>query len=229
MIKVFLILCTLNFKILYADQTILVLSNDFNTSIGKLYSFENGAAVFPPIDVNIGRNGLAWDREDKVFTHHIDQPYKREGDGKSPAGIFSLLSSFGTEEQKFNYPYIMSNSQLICVDDVNSSLYNNLVLIPLIQPASFEYMKRKDDQYKLGIIVAYNPLQIKGNGSCIFLHVEKYPMHPTAGCTSMKYEDIKKIVLWLDSTKNPHLIQIPKKYFTPDIAKRFSIPFFVQN
>jgi L,D-peptidoglycan transpeptidase YkuD (ErfK/YbiS/YcfS/YnhG family) len=45
-------------------------------------------------------------------------------------------------------------------------------------------------------------------GSCIFIHVEKSKDAPTAGCTSMKLEDITKIVHWLDKSKNPILIQI---------------------
>jgi hypothetical protein len=223
MIKVFLILVVLNVKILLAQQTLLVVSDDFNSSVAKLYCFEEGRAVFPAIDVNLGRNGLAWDKEDKIFQHHQDEPLKIEGDGRSPAGVFSLLSSFGTQNQSFSYPYTQSSSQLICVDDINSSLYNTLVLMPAVKPASFEYMKREDGQYKLGIIVSYNPNQIKKNGSCIFLHVEKESHHQTAGCTSMKYDDIYKIIKWLDMNQKPSLIQIPKKYFTSDIAKKYDL------
>jgi hypothetical protein len=226
MIKVFLILLFLNLKSLFADQTLLVLSDGFNSSNAILYSFENGVSIFPPIDVNIGRNGLAWDSEDKEFEHKNSEPLKHEGDGKSPAGIFALVSSFGTDEQTFHFPYTKSSSELICVDDTNSSLYNTLVLLPPVKPKSFEYMKRDDNQYDLGIIVAYNPTQIKNNGSCIFLHVEKEALHPTAGCTSMQYNEIKKIITWLDSSKNPRLVQIPIDSFTSKIAKRLGLPYF---
>ena len=61
-------------------------------------------------------------------------------------------------------------------------------------------------------MVEHNKQQQPLGGSCIFLHVQKKPDAPTAGCTSMRYEDIKKIVKWLDKEKNPILIQIPKRY-----------------
>lgn len=229
MIKIFLILFVLNIKILFANQVLLVLANEFNSTTGKLYCFEDGKKIFSDISVNLGRNGLGWSEDDKYFSHGINEPVKREGDGKSPAGIFNLISAFGYDEQNFLFPYTKSSSQLICVDDVNSTLYNSIVILPFIRPNSFEYMKRDDMQYKLGVIVAYNPRQKKGNGSCIFLHVEKEPLHPTAGCTSMKYNDIKNILEWLNSSKSPIMIQVQKKYFTPEIARHYNIPYFDSN
>jgi len=50
----------------------------------------------------------------------------------------------------------------------------------------------------------------KRRGSCIFIHVQKSKDAPTAGCTSMRLEDLKVIAKWLDREKNPILIQIPK-------------------
>ena len=73
-------------------------------------------------------------------------------------------------------------------------------------------MKREDSQYRLGVVVEHNKNGIYKRGSCIFIHVEKKENAPTAGCTSMKYNDLKKIVMWLDESKNPILIQIPKSY-----------------
>ena len=73
-------------------------------------------------------------------------------------------------------------------------------------------MKRDDEQYRLGVVVSHNKAQIKNAGSCIFLHVQKSVDAPTAGCTSMRYEDLKTIVKWLDINKNPILIQVTKKY-----------------
>ena len=210
MIKVFLILLALNFNLLFADQVVLVVSDDFNTTKAKMYCFENKKLIFQAIDVNIGRNGLAWDKNDKIFSHAKNQPFKQEGDGKSPAGVFALTSSFGYESHTFLLPYHISTSEDICVDDVNSSFYNSLITMPKVKPNSFEYMRREDEQYKIGIVVDYNPVKTRNNGSCIFLHVQKELNHPTAGCTSMSYEDLYKILNWLDISKKPLLIQIPK-------------------
>lgn len=65
-------------------------------------------------------------------------------------------------------------------------------------------------QYELGVFVEHNKLGKPKAGSCIFLHVEEYPGASTSGCVSMKLEELKKIVHWLDKDKNPLLIQIPK-------------------
>jgi L,D-peptidoglycan transpeptidase YkuD (ErfK/YbiS/YcfS/YnhG family) len=72
-------------------------------------------------------------------------------------------------------------------------------------------MKRDDNQYELGVVVEHNKNQIKKRGSCIFLHVQKSKNAPTAGCTSMSFGNMKKIVDWLDESKNPTLIQVPKQ------------------
>jgi L,D-peptidoglycan transpeptidase YkuD (ErfK/YbiS/YcfS/YnhG family) len=228
MIKVFLILLDMSANLLYARQVVLVVSDNFNTTKAKMYCFENGMIIFQNIDVNLGRNGLAWDMLDKTFSHVADQPMKQEGDGKSPAGVFALTSSFGYETHTFLLPYHSSTSEDICVDDSNSSLYNSLITMPPIKPNSFEYMKRQDDQYKLGVVVDYNPDKIAHNGSCIFLHVQKELNHPTAGCTSMEYEDLYKLLNWLDISKKPVLVQITKQYINEAIEEFADIPDFMK-
>jgi L,D-peptidoglycan transpeptidase YkuD (ErfK/YbiS/YcfS/YnhG family) len=76
---------------------------------------------------------------------------------------------------------------------------------------SFEYMKREDDQYYYGIVVAHNKEAKKGRGSCIFIHVEKEHGAGSAGCTTMKRGDLEKILKLLKRDKNPILIQIPSR------------------
>jgi L,D-peptidoglycan transpeptidase YkuD (ErfK/YbiS/YcfS/YnhG family) len=82
--------------------------------------------------------------------------------------------------------------------------------MPKIKPKSFETMRRDDKQYELGVVVSHNKDQVKQAGSCIFLHVQKSKDAPTAGCTSMSLDKMKKIVNWLDGSKNPILIQVPR-------------------
>ncbi len=82
--------------------------------------------------------------------------------------------------------------------------------MPKLKPNSFETMKRNDKQYELGVVVAHNKNQVKQAGSCIFLHVQKSKDAGTAGCTSMSLQEMKKITSWLDGSKDPILIQIPR-------------------
>lgn len=210
MVKSFLIVISLQILLYAGEQIILVVADGFNSSKATLSCFEDGKKVFDSFEVNIGKNGLAWGLGKNTLIQEQSEPLKYEGDKKAPIGIFQLGSIFGYEkESNFKMPYLHATKELICVDDSNSDLYNQIITMPSVKPKSFEYMKRDDKQYELGIVVAHNQSNIKQRGSCIFLHVEKAEDAPTAGCTSMSLENIKNIVNWLDESKNPTLIQVP--------------------
>jgi len=221
MIKTFLILI-ISINLLYSSQQIiLVVSEDINSSKAKLECFYNNKQVFDTIDVNIGKNGLAWGLGEKNFIKIPDEILKYEGDKKAPIGVFKLTHIFGYEKQNINnnMPYLYADKNLICVDDSDSKFYNQIIT-KKGDEKSFEYMRRDDMQYKLGIVVAHNKEAKKGRGSCIFIHVEKYKDSPTAGCTSMSLDEVKKIVSWLDEDKKPILIQIPKS-LASEVLKKY--------
>ena len=212
MIKSFLISISFSTLLFSAQQIVLVVADDFNTSKAKLSCFEGKKQVCSDIEVNLGKNGLGWGIGIQSIAHASDEPAKHEGDKKAPAGIFKLSESFGYSSRKpSKLPYLYADENLICVDDSNSPFYNQIIEATGSEK-SFEHMRRKDNQYKYGIVVAHNPHAKAQRGSCIFMHIQKTPHHPTVGCTSMKEEDLKKIIDWLDREKNPILIQVPKKY-----------------
>ena len=210
MIKSFLILINLQILLFSSQQIILVVSDNFTSNNASLECYEGTLKMFDTINVNIGKNGLAWGLGETLLTQNFNEPLKYEGDKKAPIGIFKLSSLYGYK-QKHNYkmPYLYTSKNLICVDDSNSNFYNHIIESKGNEK-SFEYMKRKDHQYELGIVVEHNKNAIKKRGSCIFLHVKKSKNASTAGCTSMKLQELKKIASWLDKDKNPILIQIPK-------------------
>jgi len=211
MIKSFLILINFSILLFSSQQIILVVADDFNTSHAKLECFEGNKIIFKSIDVNIGTNGLGWGVGTSQLSKTQNIANKHEGDKKAPVGIFKLNAIFGyAEHSHYLMPYIYTSNNLICVDDVNSKFYNKIIQNDGNEK-SFENMKRHDNQYQLGIVVNYNQKAKKGAGSCIFLHVQRKKNASTAGCTSMKLEDIKKITKWLDKNKKPLLIQIPKE------------------
>jgi len=213
MLKTFLIILNLQIFLYASNQIILVVSDDFNSNKAILRCFEDNQQVLFNIDVNLGKNGLGWGISDLTINHDQNELIKQEGDKKAPIGIFKLSSVFGYKNSiSTKMPYIKATNNLICVDDSNSKYYNKIIQMPQNKPKSFEYMKRKDAQYELGIVVQHNAMQKKNAGSCIFIHVQKHINASTAGCTSMTYNDLKNIVEWLDIEKNPILIQVPKKY-----------------
>ena len=193
-----------------SQQIILVVAPDINSSHAQLECMEDDTVIFAPIEVNLGTNGLGMGLGAHDLTKNQGDILKYEGDKRAPIGIFELSAIFGYEaNEHYKLPYLHAEKNLICVDDSNSPFYNTIIKKES-DVKSFEYMRREDEQYRLGIVVAHNLQQTPKRGSCIFLHVQKSPHATTAGCTSMPYKNIKKIAHWLNKDKHPLLIQIPK-------------------
>ena len=188
-------------KIGNSSQILLVKDDSFLIFIrSKLYLMEKSGdswkMAFEPFNAVIGRNGFATLGE------------KREGDGKTPSGIYPLKLTFGYDEYvKTKMPYSQALSDDIWVDDVNADDYNRWAKKSETHSSSYELMKRGDNLYKYGIVIEYNtnPV-IKGNGSAIFLHIWKCEGIPTAGCVAVSEENILKILEWLDPAASPLII-----------------------
>jgi D-alanyl-D-alanine dipeptidase len=221
--KLFLTLClTLFFS--YASplsapkQLLVVTTENWSAPTGSLQRYERSdqtwKKVGTPIAIKLGRNGLGWG----IGLHTVPKDakiLKKEGDGKSPAGIFRLRQAFGYAPFKINYPYEVYQETDHCVDDVHSIYYNKIVDSTKIQRdyKSHERMKFSKDYYKYGIVVDHNGIEEgeiskKGAGSCIFIHIKQIP---TAGCTVMSEDTIKAILIWLDPAANPLLVQGTQK------------------
>jgi hypothetical protein len=201
------------------QQILLVVAEDFDTPKALLQRFEahEGHSFKPvgdPFAVNIGRNGLGWGLGQDVIAHPEEEPVKMEGDGKAPAGIFRIGKAFGYEDAPSTaMPYKASAPHDICIDDVSSPDYNRIVPINAERPVkSFEWMRRDDALYALGLTVEHNLEQRKNRGSCIFIHVEKGADAPTSGCTSMPQTTLRHLISWLRPDNHPLLVQIPREY-----------------
>lgn len=161
MIKVFLILISFFYCLLNAQQIVLVVADNFDTNKAVLSAYDGEKEAFKDIDVNIGKKGLGWGLGVKNITHKADEPLKMEGDKKAPAGIFELGFAFGYQDKlALHIPYIHADENLLCVDDVDSRFYNRFVNFDK-GIKSYEHMKRKDQQYKYGLVVVHNQQQEK--------------------------------------------------------------------
>jgi len=200
-------------------QAVVVTTADWPTVQGTARRFEriSPTAKWQPVGeafpVVVGRNGLAWSPDSPVGG---SVPNKREGDGKSPAGMFPLTFAFGTslKPEGVSVPYTKLAEFTECVDDVKSSHYNTIVdrtHVGNFDWKSSEKMLAVGEPYELGVFVGYNSFPVTpGNGSCIFLHIWKNASTGTAGCTAMQRSNLEKLVAWLDPAKNPYLIQMPE-------------------
>jgi D-alanyl-D-alanine dipeptidase len=194
-------------------QMIVVTSDDYNTSNAKLqrYHLKNSKwqKVGQEVDIKIGRNGMGWG----LGLHKIPKNasiIKKEGDGKSPIGIFKLGNAFGYEPFDTKYPYNVMQEYHHCVDDGKSRFYNRIInsnMRIVKDYTSYENMKFPANYYKYGIVVNHNPDNIPGRGSCIFMHIKEIP---TSGCDAMSEDEIKEVIAWLKKEANPILVQAPK-------------------
>jgi D-alanyl-D-alanine dipeptidase len=202
-----------------SDQLIVVTSKNWDAiqGIAQRYerhgdSFEKFEAAFPVV---LGKHGMGWGKG-MIVVKDPSGPVKQEGDGKAPAGVFKLGTAFGYDTSAATrLPYLALTQTLECVDDSQSSRYNQLVDKGTLAGdwTSAERMRRKDDLYRQGIFIEHNTPAIPGAGSCIFLHIWRGQTTPTRGCTAMAAEDIARLFNWLDPRRSPLLVQLPEAQY----------------
>ncbi len=200
-----------------SQQMVVVVSPNEQSITGTLYRYERGMdqswhLVGEPYPITLGRTGLAWGQG--VHYGPLAQGYqKKEGDGKSPAGIFRFGTAFGYAEAApagLRLPYVHVSEAIQCIEDPNSAYYNQIVDNRVVESdwQAADFMRRQDDLYKWGIFVAHNTPAVAGGGSCIFFHLWGGPDRHTAGCTGMTEERMLELMLWLDPAKLPLLVQL---------------------
>lgn len=215
-------------KVAEPQTQLLVITTDaWDAFRGTLRRYEGQAgdwqAVGAPIPIVVGKNGLGWSTHEKEF-QAFGGPIKKEGDLKSPAGSFMLGTAFGyagnEQAQWIKYPYWPITTKTMCIEDVSSQSYNQIIEEGEIEKdwKSTDHMRRNDELYEWGVFVEHNfPEQTPKAGSCIFLHVwnTKGGRKPggTAGCTAMDINKIKEVLAWLDEEKSQMMVQMPVKAY----------------
>jgi L,D-peptidoglycan transpeptidase YkuD (ErfK/YbiS/YcfS/YnhG family)/uncharacterized protein YijF (DUF1287 family) len=207
-----------------SEQVLLVTSTGLQHPGAALRRYERtGAGAFSQVGsatlVNIGRAGLGWGRGIATASRQGD-PQKREGDGRSPAGVFDLGTAFGygkVPPARMRWPYRALQTDDVWIDDPDSPLYNTLQKQPAAgrRPwKSAEILRSTGQHYSLGIVVRHNDAPVvRGAGSAIFVHVAGSGSEPTDGCTSMDRASLVEILRWLDPGKRPVLVQISGSVF----------------
>jgi D-alanyl-D-alanine dipeptidase len=205
-------------------QLLLVTTPAWDSVSGTLRRYERRGAGAPwravgaPVPIVVGQTGLAWG--DDGLGRRRD-PHKREGDGRAPAGRFTLGTAFGfaprAQMSGVRLPYLQLADDTECVDDSASTHYNTVIgrgEAARVDWTSAERM-RTIDLYRLGVVVRYNASPVRrGRGSCIFLHIWRAAGSPTSGCTAMPADDLETVVQWLDPARQPMLVQLPAAEYT---------------
>ncbi|WP_372368239.1 L,D-transpeptidase [Candidatus Uabimicrobium sp. HlEnr_7] len=214
------------------EQVIVVVNDKWEDSKATLYLLEKEEDSWQQKEswpAVIGRNGLAWGKGDFTLPSK-DIVFKKEGDGKSPAGIFKITDMlYGYAEkppENTKLKYTPLSSDWVGVDDSKSKYYNQVIDSRNVDKDwdSFEHMRRKDHLYRWVLVVEHNLTPVtKGDGSCIFIHLWQSPDSDTSGCTAMTEKNILKLITWIDPKKEPRIIQLPKRVYQ-SYAKQMNLP-----
>lgn len=157
--------------------------------------------VANPVEAGIGRKGFASPGE------------KREGDLKSPSGLFSLGQLFCYDNSvSTKMPFIQTTAADKWVDDPESPDYNRLVR-EATSAKSWENMKLTSNEYYYCMVIEYNfyPV-VKGMGSAIFLHLSlgENP-NSGAGCVIIRQKDMEWLLKWMTPDSNPSILMGTEK------------------
>jgi L,D-peptidoglycan transpeptidase YkuD (ErfK/YbiS/YcfS/YnhG family) len=191
-------------------QAIIVTTEHWQSRVANLQAFEkrNGIweATTATMNAVVGKHGF-------TLPEH-----KKEGDSKSPAGIYKLGTAFGTAEKPSGlaWPYRKATRCDYWVDDPTSSDYNTWVHYtgqPKKRWKSFERLAITP--YKYALVIQYNddPI-VPGKGSAIFMHIWRGPASYTAGCVALPEKNLLSLLRWLDPQKHPVIVQGPLPFLT---------------
>jgi L,D-peptidoglycan transpeptidase YkuD (ErfK/YbiS/YcfS/YnhG family) len=204
-----------------SKQLLLVSTPDWQAFKGQAQRYERDAggawrAAGASLGVAIGRRGMAWGRG--LHPEGQPGPSKREGDTKSPAGVFELAGAYGyaaAPPAGATWPYRRLTVGWKCVDDPRNEAYNTMILPdgPVSEApigASWDGTRR-DVIFNMFVEVRQNAAPVLPSaGSCVLLHRWVNPVTPTQGCTSFSKDSVETVLAWLSPAAHPVLVQLPE-------------------
>ncbi len=165
----------------------------------------------------LGREGLIWG----LGLHPVPAgaTLKKEGDWRSPAGVFNLGGVWGYPPSIAKHPslpYRKVTPRDLWIEDPASPDYNEHVILGRDPSTAWEkkqQMKQTDPAHALKLFIAHNapPKVVPGAGSSIFFHIWRAGgSKPTAGCTTMDDGRLREMIAKLDPTQRPVYVLLPK-------------------
>ncbi len=205
-----------------ARQLVLVVTDGWDATTGTLQRFElrdgRWQAASMPSPISVGRNGAAWGLG--LHPAQSGGPQKQEGDGRAPAGVFTLGEAFGyAGEAATAMPYWPMQATSYCIDVPDSPLYNRIIDTRTegeaaakgsTEPMRLDLHNNGDPRYREGLVIGHNPTATPRAGSCIFAHLWRTPGEPTAGCTAMAAETMDGMLAWLRPDARPVFVLLPR-------------------
>lgn len=185
------------------DKLIVVVGHPSDPAKSVLTYYEKDAdgklqTVFSTEAVS-GMNGISTD--------------KKEGDMKTPQGVYSFTMAFGIKDDPGSIlPYHKVKDGDQYVDDGASRYYNRMVNEYEVAKDwnSSENLIRQAPHYNYALVLNYNENCVPGRGSAIFLHCPKSSNNTgTSGCISIPEERMIKVLKKVD--QNTKIIVVPEE------------------
>jgi L,D-peptidoglycan transpeptidase YkuD (ErfK/YbiS/YcfS/YnhG family) len=178
----------------------------------------------------LGKLGLVWGRG--IHPLPKGASIKKEGDMRSPAGVFRIGGAWGYESSVRKHPLQPYRKITPCdlwVEDPSSPHYNRHLILdhPPVSPwEKKQQMKQTDPAHALKLYIGHNshPETIPGDGSSIFFHIWRAGgSKPTAGCTTMDETKLRELIARIDPSRNPIYILLPAAEYTK-FRKAWKLP-----
>lgn len=206
-------------------QLVVVVAPDFGARRGELRRWTRQGPDGPwreagdRVPCMLGRTGLGVGRG---LTSPMAGPVKRLGDGRTPAGLFSLPEAFGYADAAaaasagVHLPYQSVDDRSACVIDPASPRFGRVVG-PGERTAGGgrqERMKRSDQANVWGVVIGHNREHPDPEaGACLFVNVRPADGPPTGGSIGLPEAQVASLVAWLDPAANPLLAVLPEREY----------------
>jgi len=204
-----------------SSQCIVGIADTWDSSTATLRIYEKSGGRWqqagPAWQSRLGKKGLVWGSG----MHPLPKgaTTKKEGDWRSPAGVFAIGGAWGYDAAIHKHPqlyYRQVTARDLWVEDPASEHYNRHLILKHDPSTTWErkqQMKQTDPAHALKLFIAHNapPKVIPGEGSSIFFHIWRSGgTKPTAGCTTMDEKKLRELIARIDPARKPLYVLLPK-------------------
>jgi L,D-peptidoglycan transpeptidase YkuD (ErfK/YbiS/YcfS/YnhG family) len=204
-----------------SSQCLVGIAGDWNSSSATLRLYRKSGKRWEPEagpwQARLGREGLVWGLG--IHPAPAGAATKREGDWRSPAGVFEIGGVWGYQTTIRKHPrlaYHQITPRDLWVEDPGSEHYNRHLVLPRDPASPWErkqQMKQDDPAHSLKLFIAHNapPKVVPNAGSSIFFHIWRAGgAKPTAGCTTMDEGRLRDLIARIDPGCRPLYVLLPK-------------------
>lgn len=204
-----------------SSQCVVGISEGWNSSHVTLSYYEKSSGKWQQVGKEwkgrLGSKGLVWGRG--LHPNPAGVVLKKEGDNRSPAGVFDLGGVWGSHKSVKKHPktfYHQVTTRDLWVEDPKSKFYNQFLTLDREPKTEWEkkaQMVQDDYPHSLKLFIGHNafPKIVANGGSSIFFHIwRREGAAATAGCTTMQENKLRELIATVDPERRPIYVLLPR-------------------